>query len=182
MREKYLGDSYDIVKRFWAQWLSPIAPLLAHPRFIPTGIRPAFQKITTMGVMEDGERGPFGLFLDPHTGIPSPQTTVQSVSASHAPLSFIQDELHRLSPKYLICFDQSHDRACGLTLRQQRDAKRTFLQERGVDSFYYVSHAPFLFVSADAHVLESLRVRLGDGGIPATRLEGRTIETEEDSR
>src|SRR6266478_6504291 len=33
VHEKYLGDSYDLVKRFWCESLGPVAPLYAHPRF-----------------------------------------------------------------------------------------------------------------------------------------------------
>src|SRR5438552_17254728 len=36
VHEKYLGDSYDLVKRFWCESLGPVAPLYAHPRFVPS--------------------------------------------------------------------------------------------------------------------------------------------------
>ncbi len=32
MKEKYLGDSYDLVKRFFCDILRPIAPLYAHQK------------------------------------------------------------------------------------------------------------------------------------------------------
>ena len=175
MREKYLGDSFDIVKRFWADRLSTIAPLLAHPRFVPSHIRAAFEKMVAMPVLDlrAPPKGQFGLFLDPHTGIPLPSAAGQKPPASHAPLSFIEVELERLEARYLICFDQSHDRSCGLSHTQQRDRKRNALRVKGVASFYYVSHAPFLFAARDTVTLESVRRRLVESGIPAVRFESQ---------
>jgi hypothetical protein len=179
MHERYLGDSFDIVKRFWAERLSRIAPLFAHPRFIPPRIRPAFHKMVAMDILDENARPqePFGLFLDPHTGIPLPQAAVRQATASYAPLSFIEAELRRLDPRYLICFDQSHDRSCGLERREQRDAKRGFLKRHEISTFYYVSHAPFLFASKDAEILESVRLCLTESGIPASRLEAHEPAT-----
>jgi hypothetical protein len=48
MNQKYLGDSYDMVKRFWADILRPIAPLCAHPDFIPEPVRERFLRLTGM--------------------------------------------------------------------------------------------------------------------------------------
>lgn len=173
MHGKYLGDSFDIVKRFWAERLAGIAPLFAHPRFVPTEIRSAFEKMVAMPVLHPNEARPepFGLFLDPHTGIPLPKALSQRTSASHAPLSFIGAELDRLKPAYLICFDQSHDRSSGLSQEEQRQTKRLALRNSGIVSFYYVSHAPFLFAARDAKVLESVRRCLSDSGIPGFRFE-----------
>ena len=39
MDEQWLGDSYDLVKRFWKKSLEPVAPLYSHPRFVPSTIR-----------------------------------------------------------------------------------------------------------------------------------------------
>jgi hypothetical protein len=112
VREKYLGDSFDIVKRFWADHLGVIAPLFAHPKFVPPEIKPAFENMVGMRVLDSTEvpTQPFGLFLDPHTGIPLPTAAQRTATASHAPLRFIEGEYARLKPKYLICFDQSHHR------------------------------------------------------------------------
>jgi hypothetical protein len=110
------------------------------------------------------------LFLDPDTGIPLPAPT-QKASISHAPVSFIAGELNRLKPKYVICFDQSHDRNCGLTKPKQRHSKMAALQNLRIASFYYVSHAPFLFAAGDVPNLELVRRRLVDSGIPEWRFE-----------
>lgn len=179
MHKKYLGDSFDIVKRFFAERLATVAPLLAHPRFVPTEIRPAFEKMTRMRVLgaTEAPTQPFGLFLDPHTGIPLPAAALRTATVSHAPLQFIADEFARLKPRYVICFDQSHDRGCDLPRSDQRKRKCTELRARNLNSFYYVSHAPFLFAAAERTVLDSLRARLVESGIPEWRLEGESPQS-----
>jgi hypothetical protein len=178
VRRKYLGDSFDIVKRFLAERLGSIAPLLAHARFVPPEIRLEFQTVTGMSVLDPKTTPtvPFGLFFDPHTGVPRPTAALQTPTASHAPLAFIESEFDRLKPRYLICFDQSHDRSGGLSRAEQRGLKRAHLRTHDLWSFYYVSHAPFLFVAADRAILESLRRRLVDTGIPAWRFESEELE------
>jgi hypothetical protein len=170
MLPKYLGDSFDIVKRFWADHLAGIAPVFAHPNFVPVEIRPEYEKMVGMPVTDSfPER--FAVFLDPHTGIPLPTSASRGATASHVSLSFIVDEFDRLRPAYMICFDQSYDRRSGLSKAQQRDSKRAALRRNQIASFYYVSHAPFLFMARDKAVLESMRLRLVVSGVPQARLE-----------
>ena len=38
MHKDHLGDSYDLVKRFFCQVLDEIVPLYADPRFVPEPI------------------------------------------------------------------------------------------------------------------------------------------------
>ena len=173
MDKKYLGDSFDIVKRFWAERLSAVAPLLAHPHFVPTSIKSQFEQMVGMRVLDKDEMPtePFGLFLDPHTGVPLPRVARQSATASHAPLAFIEAEFTRLKPRYVVCFDQSHDRVPDVSRLAQRALKRADLKARHLVSFYYVSHAPFLFAAFDKSVLESLHSRLVNSGIPKWRFE-----------
>jgi len=49
-----LGDSFDIVKRFWAERLAPIAPLVAHGFFVPVELRQAFSGMVGMPILEAG--------------------------------------------------------------------------------------------------------------------------------
>jgi hypothetical protein len=177
MRKKYMGDSFDIVKRFWAQWLRAIAPLLAHPRFVPVDIKPQFENMVGIRVLGSKETpvDPFGLFFDPNTGVPLPSAVRQTPTASHAPLAFIESECSRLKPTYAICFDQSHDRAPGMSRADQRAKKRADLRSRNLASFYYVSHAPFLFAASDKVVLEALYRRLIESGIPEWRFESEDL-------
>lgn len=180
MREKYLGDSYDVVKRFWAERLAEIAPLVAHPRFIPSALRSRFVELTTIPIL-GGDRQPesFGLFLDPDTGIPLPSASSPGASISHAPISFIRDAFEVFAPRYLICFDQSHDRNAGLSKAEQRAQKCAALAGMGIPSFYYVSHAPFLFAAKDGTGLEAVRARLIASGIPASRFQATPVDDDD---
>lgn len=177
MDKIYLGDSFDIVKRFWAERLSVIAPLVAHPRFVPTTIKSQFEQMVGIRVLAADEMPgqPFGLFLDPHTGIPLPRVDRLTATAKHAPLAFIGAENLRLKPQYIVVFDQSHDRVPDLSRPAQRALKRADLRGRRLFSFYYVSHAPFLFAASDKAVLESMHSRLVESGIPEWRFESEDL-------
>lgn len=71
----------------------------------------------------------------------------------------------------MVCFDQSHKREAGFGAGEQRAVKRAHLNQRGWFSFYYVSHAPFLFASRSDLVLDRIIATLVASGIPAARLE-----------
>jgi len=202
MREKYLGDSFDIVKRFWREQLACVAPLYAHSRFLPNTLWGRFTQLTTIPVLNlrpprkppkrASKRAepapalepasalppqPFGLFLDPHTGIPLPTESEKKVSISHAPLPFIVQEGTRLKPHYMICFDQSVDRRKNAPkAHEQREAKREYLRDQGIASFYYVSHAPFLFLAEDVEILRAIRDRLIALGIPEQTPKGVRLQ------
>ncbi len=171
MKRIYLGDSYDIVKRFWAKSLHPVAPLYAHPRFVPEEIRAEYKAVTSIPVLDTDSppERPFGLLLDPDTGIPLATESKTKATASHAPLSFIVEVNKQLRPTYMICFDQSYHRSHKLKKPEQLEQKREFLRGHGLNSFYYVSHAPFLFVARKAEILNKVRRRLVSLGIPRSR-------------
>jgi hypothetical protein len=172
VRGKYLGDTYDLVKRVWAESLRSIGPLYAYPKFIPPGIRDRFAAVTLIPILDTTAppKGHYGIFLDPHTGIPLPEPAA-GPTAKHSPLQFIAQVNESLRPAYMICFDQSYHRKHKLTVGQQRERKRAFLQEQGIGSFYYVSHVPFLFMAQKPGILHELRQRLLELGIPPDRLE-----------
>jgi hypothetical protein len=71
----------------------------------------------------------------------------------------------------VITFDQSLYRHSQLTPGQQRHAKMRFLADAALFAFYYVSHAPFLFVFPDTESRQQLRQRLRSLGIPDGRFE-----------
>lgn len=172
MHKKYLGDSFDIVKRFWADRLGGVAPLFAHPKFVPLDIQEQYERMVGMRLLPvESPPERFGLFLDPHTGIPLPTSSARLATASHATLSFIVDEFGRLNPTYMVCFDQSHDRSSGLSRQEQRDSKRRALQDNELFSFYYVSHAPFIFMARNEATVQDMLARLTDGGVPRSRFE-----------
>jgi len=170
MRDIYLGDSYDIVKRFWAHALRDIAPMYAHPRFVPVDLRAQFSALTTIEILDSNRlpETPFGMLLDPHTGIPLPDARCQKVSIALAPVSFIAEQFAILGPAFIVCFDQTHDRhrSKELGIDDQREAKRDALLSLGVYSFYYLSHAPFLFMAKDIGMLKRVRDSLTATGIP----------------
>jgi hypothetical protein len=177
LRDIYLGDSYDIVKRFWAESLRSISPLYAHPRFIPVDIRAQYTAVTTIPILDlvKPPECPIGLLLDPHTGIPLSSKSTAEASASHAPLAFIAWVNNRLRPEYIICFDQSYYRRHELNRKGQLEKKRELLREMGIDSFYYYSHAPFLFMAGDASALGAVKERLVSLGVPQERLTSDAV-------
>lgn len=170
MRDIFLGDSYDLVKRFWRDQLHYLAPLYAHPRFVLGPLRARYTALTMIPVLDPDNppEAPYGLFFDPHTGIPLPEDTDSNATISHAPLPYIVKENARLRPHYMICFDQSvhrkHKR--GLDVDEQRAVKRDHLRDQGIASFYYISHAPFLFMAQNTTTLQEVRDRMIALGIP----------------
>jgi hypothetical protein len=172
MREKYLGDSYDIVKRFWCESLRAIAPLNAHPEFLPAEIRERYTAVTLIPVLdlESLPKKPFGILLDPDTGIPLPSASQKRMTPSHAPLPCIAQVMGALHPLYVICFDQSHYRQPGSSGDQQKQKKMDYLKARGLASFYYVSHASFLFITDAPKSLAAIHKRLVSLGIPESTL------------
>jgi hypothetical protein len=171
MQDKWLGDSYDIVKRFWCENLRAIAPVYAHPKFLPPEIRGRYTAVTLIPVLnlESLPREPYGILLDPHTGISLSATSQKSMTPSHVPLPSLVQVMKELDPQYIICFDQSHHRKPGLSGDQQKQMKLDFLRQSKLYSFYYVSHASFLFITNTPERLAAIRNRLVLLGIPAGR-------------
>ena len=126
MHERYLGDSFDIVKRFWRQLLSPIAPVFAHPRFILAALQGAFTRLTEIPIWDEGDKTgkDYALLLDPHTGIPLPDAAMNELRISHAPITFIAGLFNDASLQFIICFDQTADRQHDLCIADQRDANQ----------------------------------------------------------
>src|SRR5438045_3411157 len=115
MRETYLGESFDLVKRFWYESLKSLAPLYAHPRFVPSAIHAQYTAVTLIPILDVGQ---FGILFDPHTGIPLPSEWPGHTNASHATLPFMVQTAKELRPQYMICFDQSYHRQHELTREQ----------------------------------------------------------------
>lgn len=175
MNKEYLGDSYDLVKRFWSENLRSVAQLYACPKFVPQTIQPDYTTLTSIPILNPDRlpERPFGIMLDPHTGIPLPVEGSADASASHVSLSYILQINEKFRPLYMICFDQSYHRSHELCKAKQLEQKREFLRGRGIGSFYYNSHAPFLFMAEDEENLRAVRSRLLSRGIPERRLELR---------
>jgi hypothetical protein len=169
MDQNFLGDSYDLVKRFWAENLSSIAPIYADERFVPEEIRKDYTQITRLPIFNSSVAHPFAIFLDPCTGIPSPKRGARKPTKKYAPLLFIIDVFEKFHPKFLICFDQSF--GFNENMESCMKEKLNVLTTNGLCGFYYTSHANFLFVGKSADVTNVLRQRLLDKGIPEWRLK-----------
>jgi hypothetical protein len=166
MDEKYLGDSYDFVKRFLGEALRPIAKLYAHPKFVPAELREKYTRVTAIPMYCDGQQNKFGILLDPDTGI-----AIRGATRRHTSLQFIVELTKEIDPEYIVCYDQSYYRKHDLDREGQRREKLKFLREHNLLSFYYVSHAPFLFVARDRGVLDSVFQCLTGAGVPECRME-----------
>ncbi|MFL5242284.1 MAG: hypothetical protein ACJ8FY_09270 [Gemmataceae bacterium] len=181
MRDIYLGDSYDLVKRYWSEQLGCVAPLYAHPRFIQPSLHARFITLTTIPILDLKQlpQTPYGLFFDPHTGIPIPDDSTKKVSIAYAPLPYVAELNTELTPQYMICFDQSIHRKhkSGFTAEEQREAKRSYLRAKGIFSFYYISHASFLFMAQELTTLRAIRDRLIALGIPEQTPKGTRLQT-----
>jgi len=171
MKRDYLGDSYDAVKRLWQQALSEWAPLYAEPRFIPEDLQKEFTRLTGIPMLPDAPPEPYSILNDPDTGIRLPGKGNQGESRTHIALPSIRSQFQRPGPRAIITFDQSDYRHSELKRDQQRHAKLRFLADAGLFAFYYVSHAPFLFVFPDTESRQQLRERLRSFGIPDDRFE-----------
>ena len=136
MKKDYFGDSYDLVKRFFAKTCEKVAPLYAHEYYIPNELRVRYTALTSIEMFgcrtKPSQR--FGLILDPNTGIPLPDAKAQILTRDHAPLSYIEKQFDELNPAYMICFDQCHDRHRGPLYRlpEQHEAKREFLLSKSI--------------------------------------------------
>ena len=166
MKSEFLGDSYDIVKRFFRDILSPIAPLKADPYFIESSLLSGeYERVTGIALLSNGQTKPIGVLLDPDTGIRAPDHH-RDATRSHATTQYIADVLRDSSVAYCIVYDQSYHRN-SVRKTDQLTAKLQELENRSVVGFYYVSHAPFLFAARHGRTLAALRKALLNAGIPS---------------
>jgi hypothetical protein len=170
MKRDYLGDTYDAVKRMWQGMFADWAPLYAEPRFIPEDLRAEFTLLTGIPMFLDKIQHAFSILNDPDTGIRLPGEENQSEGRTHISVNTIATQL-RSGPLCVITFDQSDYRNNGMKRDEQRRAKMQALADRGLQSFYYVSHAPFLFATPDSHSFLRARAILSTAGIPEWRLD-----------
>jgi len=166
MNPCYLGDSFDIVKRFFCKTVKG----LGYDVFIDpmlTGKWEEKKEITFyrfLGVRHVREwssrKRPSALFGDPDTGVKKQR------SSKHVSFDKLASELE--THTLVFAFDQSfsHGADAGKVIRGKLDAMRA----RGCHGLYYNSHARFLFVAQQAARLALLRQRLHKLGMPASRL------------
>jgi len=169
MHRKYLGDSYDAVKRMWQQILSPWAPIFAVSRFIPDDLHTDFTRLTGIEVVYEAVKGRHSLLNDPDVGIRLPGRANQS-EGKHISIDTIASQVYQPGVACVITFDQSNYRDEG-SLKGQRILKLRELARQRVHSFYYASHASFLFSTRSTATTKLLQGRLIRAGIPKARLE-----------
>ncbi len=160
-----------MVKRFWSQSLAQTAELFAEPRFIPEELRTDFTRLTGIQILAVQRPPAFSILNDPDTGIRLPNARNQAESRKHISISTIAKQLRELRPYCVITYDQSDYRHLGLDRKEQRQAKMRSLADDGFLSFYYVSHAPFLFTFPSSSERERTYQLLVETGIPTHRFE-----------
>jgi len=171
MKREYLGDSYDAVKRLWRDLLEDWAPLRADPRFIDEDLREDFTHLTGIPILENEPTRPYSILNDPDTGIRLPGEINQAESRTHIAIPSIVRQLRDSGASCVITFDQSNYRNKKLTTEKQRQAKMQALKRKGFESFYYDSHASFLFSVPAQQMFQELWQLLTGAGIPTSRLE-----------
>jgi len=169
MKGKFLGDSYDIVKRLWADLLLETAPLYAAPVFYKDRVlRQAFTQLTRIRMMDEGPSGTFSVLLDPDTGV----SLTNKHPPGHVTPAYIADQFTNPGVKFVVTYDQSYRREKPKPKRQQMQEKMTeMIKRHGCPSFYYVSHASFLFAAKSQQDLRELRTIIEKAGVPACKLE-----------
>jgi hypothetical protein len=174
VNRKFLGDSFDAVKRLWQSVLAGWAPLYAEPRFVPADVRREFTRLTLIPMLMSVPPAPYSILNDPDTGIRLPGEDNQAEGRGHISLPTICNQISSGGARVVVTFDMSNYRQSRCCLASQRRSKLSCLRDAGISGFYYVSHAPFLFACPDQQVVKSLQDRLLEFGIPIERFEELT--------
>lgn len=164
MNNEWLGDSYDIVKRFFVGVLRTLG-YVVYVNPMPTGDWSSSESsflrfLGAQHVRDAAISGRTALLLDPDTGIG------REPSERHTTIPAIVSELENHAVVFV--FDQSFSR--GSEPLPQLYEKLRQLRELGAHGFYYDSHARFLFSSSSIRELNSLQDALVELGLPERRL------------
>ena len=165
MNPLYVGDSYDLVKRFFGQELGKLGYEVAvDPRFTGewSGQEASFFRLIGAKHVKDlvTPNARRALLMDPDTGIN------EAGGTKH--VSF--DQIRKAADEYemVFVFDQSFSR--------QHDSaevivkKLAGLTRTGLQAMYYNSHARFAFASKDESAIKKLHRHLVSTGLPESRL------------
>lgn len=184
MKFKYFGDSYDVVKKSLIAWLCEFGGWYAHPMFtepVTPDQSALFARFLDAKLVSAEELTPRtdraayfssclsagNLFLDPDTGIRLvPRRDSKSINYVFGPELI---ELNHARPESLmLVFDQSYSRG---SQKPQIQEKLAFFATSDVYGVAYVSHAPFLILSAKAELVADAHCRLLEkSGLPPSRL------------
>jgi hypothetical protein len=165
MNPKHVGDSYDLVKRFFCSALATLGyevvidPMLTgewngkeETFYKLIGARPA----ATPPIISRRT----ALFIDPDTGVR------ERGGKQHVAFDHIVAETQRYALVFV--FDQSFFRQ--YEPESVMREKLAAIRDRGCQGFYYNSHAKFLFISRKAENLNMLARKLCELGLPDSRL------------
>jgi hypothetical protein len=183
MHPSFFGDSYDLVKRSFLEWLQPLGNWAVHPMLteapsaeflekfprlmgVPLVSEEVLEKSTDRARYFGSCKGFQHLLVDPNTGL-----KLSSGTQEHSPDHLLDTDLRflvNLRPGTLtMIFDQSLQRG-----RAEPDlrAKLDHLRSEGMYAFAYKSHACFVFVSREPDVTESAkRLLFVEGPLPDSR-------------
>lgn len=196
MRVRFLGDSYDIVKKSVIAWLFEFGPWVTHPIFTEA-FEPeraaSFSRLLGTRLLSESvltprtDRSEYfsscrtagNLFLDPDTGVcVEPRHGAKSVNYVFG-TELVEWCILRTSALTLI-FDQSYSRG---SRGERMQEKLAYFAAENVYGFAYSSHATFLLLSADSELIKVARERLLEvSGLPADRLVSRDSKGESRTR
>ncbi len=166
MNIKYVGDSFDLVKRFFCNELSALGYIVTvEPMFTDTWNDQSkvgffrFIGATPQEVPVPTSRDSV-LFLDPDKGVN------EKGGSQH--VSFDRLAMETSKHTLVFSFDQSFSRQ--KKAREVMKNKFAELRGRGCHAMYYDSHARFLFASERRKPLRELHAHLLSLGIPPDRL------------
>lgn len=165
MRPEFLGDTFDIAKRFFCEALRSLGfTVYVDPLFTGdwSGQEKTYYQFLGVEPYTDGRapRGMTALFLDPDTGV--------NERGSHSHVSYDRLAVEAKNHSLVFSFDQAFSRAGEAGPKLQ--VKLNAMAERGCAALYYASHAHFLFVSRKHVHLRRLRTHLLSLGLPESRL------------
>ena len=165
MNPLWFGDSYDLVKRFFAEAVRSLGyAVYIEPMLTGEWDGREDQLLRLLQVqhvrdhVSSNERS--ALLIDPDTGIS------ERSSPKHVSLGRIVE--HLVTHDLIFAFDQSFSRIGDADAVMRSKLER--LNVCGAAGFYYNSHARFLFAASSWEPLAALQARLRESGLPTSRL------------
>lgn len=161
MRSCFVGDSYDLVKRFLCEEIQALGyRITLYPMYTGPWTGAEKRKYRQLlGITTMSPDAASAAFYDPDTGVHRRSTP--------AHLSMAQVAKATTEHTLVVSYDQSFSRGCDIS---HLHSKLNHMRQLGCSAMYYDSHARFLFASRSAQPLKSLRLRLATSGIPSRRL------------
>lgn len=163
MNPKWLGDSFDLVKRYFVDNLKSIGYIVSVDPMLTgnwNGNEENYYRLLGVAQFDKSNSGKKALLLDPDIGI-GPKITEK-----HTTVSIIAEHLTGFD--IVFSFDQSFSRAGNATDKMKEKLKE--LKETGNVGFYYDSHARFLFSSSSVKSLNEIEQQILSSGMAKNRL------------